>query len=126
MIQVLKLGLSGSETTLPDDSRINNRGADTPFFNESRSANKTLKTDFITLKQNWNITWDVLSDDNYTIVNDIVKLQYTNGTFLSFIYTDQDGTETTTTVRATITDKGTLSQCTEYYSNGVTLQLEQV
>lgn len=123
--QILKLGLSGSETTLPTESRINQQGADTPFFNESRSASKTLHVDFIATKENWTIVWDVISLSDYETVNTIVKQQYT-GTFLSFIYTDSAGAETTKTVRVTVGDKGNLVQQSTWFYNGFSLIIEEV
>lgn len=125
MTQVLKLGLLGSETTLPDESRINEQGADTPFFNEARSANKTLHTDFIATKENHTISWEVISISDYDLVNNIIKLQY-SGNELNFIYTDSIGTETNITARATVTNKGTLIQCGEYFYQGFSIFLEQV
>jgi len=122
--QILKLGISGSETTLPSESRINEQGADTPYYNEARSASKKLHVDFIGTKGNWAISWTVISEDDYTTVNNIVELQY-SGSELSFIYTDQDGTEITKSVRATVTNKGALVQRDDYYYNGFSLQLEE-
>lgn len=126
MIQILKLGLSGSETTLTSESRINTQGADTPYYNESRSVNKTLHVDFIATKHNWSISWDVISKANYDIINAIVALQYSSGTFLSYIETDSDGIESTYTVRVTVSSLGTLVQTGDYYYSGFGLTLEEV
>lgn len=125
-IQILKLGLTGSEITLPVKSRTNSQGADTPFFNESRSADKTLHTDFINTKENHSIAWAVISVSDYTIINNIVKLQYTDGVNLSFIYTNSAGLETQIDVRATVTNKGELVQVGDWYYNEFGLLLEQV
>lgn len=124
-VQVLKLGRIGNEITLPTESRVNEQGADTPFFNEARSASKKLHVDFITTKQNWSISWAVISEDDYKIVNDTIKQQYTNTPDMSFIYTDEDGTEIQGYYRVTVTNKGSLVQRDTYYYNGFTIQLEE-
>lgn len=126
MIQILKLGLEGSEVTLPDESRINQQGADTPYFNEARSASKKLHVDFISTKGVWNIAWDSISIADYETINNIVKLQYTNGVFLSFIYTDAAGAETQLEVRVTVTNKGTLVQCDDWFYQGLAITIEEV
>ena len=125
-IQVLKLGVAGSETALPSESRVNEQGADTPYFNESRSASKKLHVDFITTKQNWGVSWGVISEDDYNTINAIVQLQYSGGVSLSFIYTNQDQTEITTEVRATITSKGSVIPRDKYFYNGLSISLEEV
>lgn len=126
MIQTLKLGLTGSETELPSESRINDQGSDTPFLIEARSVNGTLHTDFISLKENHNVSWEVISVADYEIVNNIIKLQYTNGSFLNFIYTDSAGLEISLEVRASVTEKGRLVQVGDYYYGGCALTMEQV
>lgn len=125
-IQIVKLGSIGAEQTLPSESRINNQGSDTPFFNDSRSASKKLHVDYIVTKGNWGYSWTVISEDDYDFINAIVQLQYSSGISLSYIYTNQNGTEIPKVVRATITEKGALIPRDEYFYSGCSLQLEEV
>lgn len=126
MIQTLKLGLTGSELTLPTESRVNEQGAPTPYTNEARSANKTLHVDFITTKDSWVITWDVLSKSDYDNVYAEYLKQFTTPSFLNFIYSDEQGSETSTTVKCSISSKGSIIQTGDWFYNSVTLTLEQV
>jgi len=125
-IQILKLGISGSETTLVSESRVNNQGADTAITKDERSASGKLHTGFIRLVGNWSIDWDVMTQANFETLRAIILLQYSTPTFLSFIYTDVNGTLTTKTVKATLTNKGTLIQKDVFYYAGVSMQLEEV
>lgn len=124
-MQVLKLGLAGSEQTLPTKSRINNQGTPLQLYQQAESINGTVHTDFIGIKQPFSITWETISNTDVEAVEAIILLQYTNGTHLSFIYTDAEGTETTKTVFAEITSKGTLLQRDEYFTSGFSLGLKE-
>jgi len=124
-MQTLKLGLAGSETTLPTGSRVNNQGTPKQIYQQAESINGTLRTDFIGIKDNWSISWDKYSESDYLALEAIINLQYTNGEHLSFIYTDEDGTEMTRTVFAEITAKGSLLQRDSFYYNGVSIGLKE-
>jgi len=125
-VQILKLGLPGSETTLPTESRINEQGAPTYFKNTARSANKTLHIDYIAKKLNWSISWSVISETDFNIISAIVDLQYSTPSTLSFIYTTENGTEVSKTVDVEITDKGALMQRDTYYDSGLSLSIVEV
>lgn len=124
--QVLKLGLSGAETTLPTESRVNQQGAPTYNKISARSANQTLHTDFLPKKMNWSISWSVISETNRDLISSIIDLQESTPSFLSFIYTDEEGTEITKTVEAEITTQGALIQRDEYFDNGFAISLVEV
>lgn len=124
-MQILKLGLAGAEQTLPTESRINNQGTPKQIYQQSESINGNLNTYFVGIKESWSISWDVLSKADEAFITDIVNLQYTNGTHLSFIYTDASGTEFTKTVFAEITGIGSLIQKDIYYSGGYGLELRE-
>ena len=125
-MQILKLGIAGSETTLITESRTNQQGAPTSITKDARSANGTLHTGFVRLYDNWSINWDVMTEANYNTLLAIILLQYSTPTFLSYIYTDGAGTPITKTVRATMTNKGSLVQKDIFYYAGVSIQLEEV
>jgi hypothetical protein len=95
MVQILQLGLSGSETTLPTESRTNNQGASTYNKRSARSANQTLHTDFLPKKGNWSIAWGVISEADRDAIIAIIDLQESTPSFLSFKYTDEAGSFTT-------------------------------
>lgn len=123
-MQSLKLGLTGSEVTLPTKSRTNNQGTPQQIYQQSQSINGTLNTDFVGIKEQWNIGWEVLSETDRQSIRDIINLQYNNGSHLNFIYTDEEGTETEKLVFAEIVSKGALLQRDFFYtaSYGVALK----
>ena len=124
--QILQLGLSGSETTLPTESRINEQGAPTYNKRSARSSNQTLHTDFLPKKGNWAITWTVISETDRDAIIAIVDLQESTSSFLSFKYTDAAGSFTTKTVEAEITAIGGLIQKDIFYDNGLSISLVEV
>jgi len=125
-VQVLKLGLSGFETTLPTESRVNGQGAPSYFKNTARSANKTLHIDYIAKKLNWSISWSVISEADFNTISAIVDLQYSTPDNLSFIYTTENGTEVTKVVDVEIVEKGGLIQRDTYYDSGLTISIVEV
>jgi len=125
-MQVLKLGLTGSETTLPTASRSFEGVENSLVSTEGRAADGTLHVDFTANKQGFSITYGVVSEATKNIITGIYKLQITNGVFLSFIYTNQAGEETTVTVKMNAPAYGVLIQRGTFYYNGVTINLEQV
>ena len=123
--QVLKLGLSGAESTLITESRVNSGGQDTFQFVSGESADGSLKVDIIGTKKNFSITWSVMSETDFNDLFDIYLLQITGDTFLSFIETDQVGSETTYTVLMQPPSRGSLIQKDVFYNNDVTIILQE-
>ena len=126
MSQVLQLGLSGSETTLPTESRSFTAFDNALISTEDRSADGTLHTDFTNNKEGFTIAYAVVTEANKTIITDIYKLQITNGSFLSFKYTIQSGATVTKTVKMSAPSFGAVVVKDVYYHNGVTINLEEV
>ena len=125
-VQILELGLSGSETVLPTKSRVNEQGAPTYNKRSARSSNQTLHTDFLPKKGNWSISWGVISETDRNTIIAIVDLQESTPSFLSFRYTDAAGSFTTKTVEAEIVSIGGLVQKDIFYDNGLSISLVEV
>ena len=125
-VQTLKLGLSGAETTLPTEGRINSQGASSYFKSSARSSNKTLHTDYITKKMNRTISWTPITEADFNIISAIVDLQYSTPSHLSFIYTTENGTEITKTVDVEIIEQGALIQRDTYYDNSLIISVVEV
>ena len=126
MSQILQLGLSGSETTLPTESRSFTSFDNALISTEGRSADATLHVDFTNNKEGFSITYAVLTEANKTVITDIYKLQISNGSFLSFKYTIQSGATVTKTVKMNAPGFGAVLVKDVYYHNGVTINLEEV
>ncbi len=124
-VQVLKLGLAGSESTLPTESRINEQGQATFKYVEGESADGSLKVDIIGVKDNFTVSWGVMSESDWNDLNAIFLLQITNDSFLSYIYTDASGSETTKEVLMQPPTKGALIQRDVYYNNAVTITMQE-
>jgi len=124
MVQVLKLGLAGAEQTLVSESRVNDGGQDTLNANTGQSASGALKVDMISTKQNFSITWGVMSETDFDALYAIYLLQF-NPAKLSYIYTDEAGAETTVSVFMQPPTRGALIQRDEYFNNGVTMTLQE-
>jgi hypothetical protein len=123
-VQILKLGLAGSEQTLVSESRINDGGQDTLNANSGQSASGDLKIDIISTKKNFSISWGVMSETDYDALYAIYLLQF-NPAKLSYIYTDEAGAETTVSVFMQPPSRGALVQRDEYFNNGVTITLQE-
>jgi hypothetical protein len=124
-VQVLKLGLPGAEVTLPTESRINDGGQDTFNYISGTSADGTLKVDLIGSKQNFSVSWGVVSEDNFDIIKGIYLSQITSSSFLNYIYTTENGTEISTQVLMQPPTKGELIQRDQYYSNAITITMQE-
>ena len=124
-MQSLKLGLVGSEITLPTKSRTNNQGTPQQIYQQSQSINGTINTDFVGIKEQWNIGWEVLSETDRQTIRNIINLQYDNGSHLNFIYTDEEGTETEKLVFAEIVSKGALLQRDFFYTASYGISLKE-
>ena len=126
-VQVLKLGLPGAESTLITESRINEGGQDAFNYLEGLSADGSLKIDVIASKGNYSISWSVMSEDDFNDLNDIYLLQISSSpAFLSYIFTNQSGVETTKTVFMQPPSRGGLVQRDEYFNNAVTITMQEV
>ena len=125
-MQVLQLGLSGSEVTLPTESRSNEAFGNALISSDGRSANGTLHTDFINSKESYIINYGVVTEANKDVITNIFKLQISEPAFLSFKFTIQSGATVTRTVKMLAPSFGPIVVKDIYYSNGVTINLEQV
>ena len=126
MSQILQLGLSGSETTLPTESRSFTAFDNALISTEGRSADGTLHTDFTDNKEGFVIVYAVVTEANKDVITNIYKLQISNGTFLSFIYTIQSGATVNKTVKMSPPSFGAVVVKDIFYHNGVTINLEEV
>jgi len=126
MSQILQLGLSGSEVTLPTESRSFNSFDNALISTEGRSADGTLHTDFTNNKEGFSISYAVVTEANKDMITNLYKLQITNGSFLSFIYTIQSGATVSKTVKMSAPSFGAVLVKDVYYHNGVTISLEEV
>ena len=125
-MQTIQLGLSGSETTLPTESRSFTSFDNALISTEGRSADGTLHTDFTNNKEGFTIAYGVVTEANKTVITDIYKLQISNGSFLSFKYTTQSGATVSKTVKMSAPSFGAVVVRDTYYHNGVTISLEEV
>lgn len=126
-LQTIKLGLVGSEVTLPTASRRFTSHSNQEFSVQGRSADGTLHTDFISRKRSWSISYNVISQATKDLLESIYQLQITNGSFLSLIITEDDGVTTHTyTVKLEALTFGSLVPKEEFHYNGVTLTLTEV
>ena len=123
--QILKLGLSGAESTLITESRVNNGGQDTFQYVPGQSADGSLKVDIIGTKMNRSINWSVMSETDFNALYAIYILQITGNTFLSYIETDAAGAETTYKVLMQPPTRGSLIQKDVFYNNAVSIQLQE-
>jgi hypothetical protein len=126
MAQVLKLGLTGSETTLPSQSRRFNTSGNSLISTEGRAADGTLHVDFVNSKRSFSISYAVVSETNKDLITSIYQLQISNGSFLSFIYTDESGSDVTVTVKMSAPVFGAINPKNTFYYNGTSIELEEV
>lgn len=126
MGQSLKLGLAGAETELPEGSRVFSNESNELLILEDRAVDGTLHTDFVAYKRTFVITWDVYSESTKLILEGYVKSQITNGSYLSFIKTSEDGTPETIEVSVSLGDQGALLPSNVFYNFGTTLTLKEV
>ena len=126
MSQVIQLGLSGAETTLPTDSRSFTAFDNALISSEGRSADGTMHTDFINSKEAYAIVYGVVTEANKDVITNIFKLQISEPAFLSFKYTIQSGATVTRTVKMSAPSFGAVVVKDVFYHNGITINLEQV
>jgi len=121
-MQSIKIGIPLSETELPTKSRINNQGTPTFITTDSRSINGKLNTAYTAIKQNWSITWDVISSSDQKIVDDIINLQFTNGQ-LNMKISDENDVYTDYTVKVSPSSKSALIQRDVFYTGGYGIEV---
>lgn len=121
----LKLGLAGTETELPENSRIFSSESSELIKNEGRSVNGTLHTDFIGYKRTFIITWDVISEADKNSIETTIKEQLI-GEFLSFIKTSEDGTPETIEVSGILGAFGALVPGVSFYNYQAAITLVEV
>ena len=126
MLQVLQLGASGSEVTLPSESRTVDEILYQEFVFEGRSANGTLHTDFNNYKLGWSISYGVLDQADLDTIKGLYELQFSSDSFLSFIYSDKSGSTTTKTVRMEPLSWANAAYLDDWYYNGVVITLREV
>lgn len=124
--QVIKLGLTGSETTLESESRAFTSSANEEKSVSGRSADATLHVDFVDTKWIYTITYTVVTDELKDQLMSIYNLQKTNGSFLNFIYTDESGAEVQTTVKMEVPSFGATVVKDEYSYRGTAVVLVEV
>jgi hypothetical protein len=125
MLQTLRLGITGSESLLPSESRTFNTIGITEFSRQGRSIDGTLRKDFINNKKTFTVSWDVLAQDNLDLIESIYQLQFTSG-FLNFIVSDKTGGTTNYTVSLGAFSWSHKTFVDDWYYSGVSITLEQV
>ena len=125
-MQVIKLGLTGAETTLPTESRSFPTSNNGLVSVQGRAADGTKHTDFINSKRSFTINYSVISEANKDIITAIYQLQITHGSYLNFIYTNQAGANVSVTVEMSAPNFGAITPKNVYYYSGTTIVLEEV
>jgi hypothetical protein len=120
-----KLGLTGSEIDLPKESRTQSSINRVVKELESESANATLHTQYIANKDRMAISYEIISEENRKIIQDIEALQWQNNARLNYIYNEESGNLITKTVKATVTTGGNKLQKDRYFDTGLTIELKE-
>ena len=126
MSQVLKLGLTGAETTLSEESRVFSAFGNEGISITGRSANATKHTDFVARKRSYTITYTQPKETLKDQIEGFYDLQISSGSFLSFIYTDKDDAEIQTDVEMSAPNFGQLIPKDDYYYGSVSIELVEV
>jgi hypothetical protein len=126
MLQTLRLGLVGSESLLPSESRTFNTVGITEFSRSGRSIDGTLRKDFINNKRTFTVSWDVLPQASLDLIESIYQLQFSNGTFLNFIVSDKIGGTRNYTVSMAAFSWSHKTFVDDWYYSGVSLTFEEV
>lgn len=125
MSQVVKLGLTGSETTLPTESRINEGFSIEEKSSIGESANGTIRKDIVSSKKIFTFSYTVLSEALQEIIESIYELQLSNATTLNLIYSKQNGSEVNFTVYMDPPSFGPVVIRDVYYNNGTQIVLRE-
>lgn len=126
MNQSVKLGLSGAESELPELSRALRSVKREEIKQQGRSADGTLRTDFVAVKKGWVIGYSVISEEDIETIEAILDLQYTTPASLSMKITNREETVLTYEVFVTMSDRGDLLQVGDYYYRGLSLEVTEV
>lgn len=122
----IQIGLSGAEVTIPKESRaVSSNGGETISFS-GRAADGTLHEDFINRKRSWTIDYNVITEANRTLLENIHQLQITNGSFLSLLIDDSTGVPQSYTVRMSFPTFGPLLPRGGFYYRSGSFTLEEV
>lgn len=126
MAQILQLGLTGAEVTLPEESRSFNNSGNRLKSVEGESADGTLHADFIVNKKSFTINYGVESEALKDILTNIYLSQISTPSFLTFIYTNQSGSEVSTNVKMQPPQFGAIIPKDTFYYIGTAVELEEV
>ena len=126
MTQTIKLGLPGLETTLFGESRSFVTSGNQLNSIDSQSAGGTIDVNFIANKRTFTINYGVLSEAEKNIITGIYLLQGSTPSFLSFIYTDESGSDVQATVKMSAPQFGAINPKDTFYYNGSEIELEEV
>ena len=126
MIQMIRLGVQGSEVTLPTVGRSLTGTSLEPISLDGRAADGTLRRDFIAIKRNWSISYSPISESNANIIQDIYNIQLLQNSYLSLIITDGVGTERNYTVDMSAPQRGALIQRDVYYYQSLSFEMREV
>jgi hypothetical protein len=125
--QVVKLGISGAEITLPTASRRTvKNGEIIEQHVEGQAADTTIHIDYRPTRLQWVWQYDVISETDYNTIKAEYDKQVSQASFLSLITTNSAGSETTYTVRLAALSPGALIQQAEWYYSGLTLTATEV
>lgn len=126
MIQTIAIGLVGAEVAIPTVSRSLSTFNFETVSISGRAADGTLHEDFISVKRQWTISYNVLSEADRETIFNIYNLQFTNSSFLSATFTDAVGAEDGFIVRMSAPQSGPLIQRDVYYYSAVSFDLQEV
>lgn len=126
MSQILQLGLSGAETTLEETGRVFSVFGNEGISITGRSANATKHTDFVGRKRSYSVTYFEPKETLKDQITGFYDLQISNGSFLSFIYTDKDGSEIQTDVEMSAPNFGRLIPKDDFFYGSVSIELVEV
>lgn len=91
---IIKLGLNGQEQDLLQDSLVL-RGVDLENTSSiTRSANKTLHVDYLPVKRSFELSYSVITKENYDNLLAIYNLQVSNLQNLNYIIQEASGVKT--------------------------------
>ena len=125
MKQVIKLGLIGAETTLPEESRIFVESGNILKVLEGESASGEEVTDFIGNKKTFSLVYTIVTEILKKLIEELYLLQISEPSFLNFIYTNHLGSEIETVVKMEAPVFGSVMAKDIYYHNGVNITLEE-
>jgi hypothetical protein len=126
MLQTLRLGLTGSESILPGESRTFDNTTITEFSRQGRTVDATLRTDFIASKLVFNISYGVIPQATLNLFRQLYQNQIDNQSFLNFIVSDVNGGTTNYSVKLEAFSFSNRTFKDDWYYSGVSLTLTEV